>query len=109
MKIETYTAYWIGEPIICLRHPDLYPGHRIRGDWMTDSGIIDRRGHLYVRVTPDGRAWSHPIDPMGPEDYELRCEQWGDCLRIGRSFSPDEGEFERVGIKPILCGSAAED
>jgi len=107
--IETYTATVAGESVTCLRNPEAYPVRRVAGDIMTADGYLDRRSHMYVRVTPDGRAWSVAIDRMGPEDVLLSCERWADMERIGVTFSPDAGEFDRCGIVPTLCGSLAEN
>ncbi|WP_290684707.1 hypothetical protein [Haematobacter sp. UBA3484] len=108
MDIETYTAEVFGAHITCLRNPDQYPVHNVRGDYLNASGFLDGRGIVALRVTPDGRAWTSGQFVMEAEDLEVICERWSDGDRIG-NFAPDMGEFERCGIVPILCGSAQNE
>lgn len=109
MSYTTYTATVFGETVTFLSDPDQFPIRRVRGDWMAETGLLNGRGMLSVRVTPDGKAWSADPLSMLPQGYAMRCERWGDMERIGPSFCPDAGEFDRVGIRPVLCGSAAEN
>lgn len=107
----TYTTKFstvYGERYEFLENIAAFPRHRITGDIMTEQGMLDRRASMLVRVTPDGRAWADDPSDMMPAGYALTVERWGDMERIGATFSPDNGELERCGIIPVLCGSAAQ-
>lgn len=105
MAVETYTATVMGDRVTCLRDPKQYPIHRIAGDWMTDDGYISRRGAIYLRVTPDGRAWTTHLDLV--EDVVVDVARWSDGDYIG-NFLADMGEIDRAGISPTICGSLAD-
>lgn len=104
---KTTTRNVYGDAIEFLDNPSIFPVHRVRGDIVDDAGYLQSRSEMWVVVTPDGRAWGHSQYSRECEGIEIRCELWIDCIRMGNNFSPDEGEFERCGIKPVLCGSLA--
>jgi hypothetical protein len=83
-----------------------YPLRQVRGDWMTEDGIVNNLIHqgrwIMVRVSPDGHAY----DPEYGEP--VTAEVWKDCVRLGRNFSPDAGELKRCGITPVKRGSATD-
>lgn len=85
-------------------------GHvwHIRGNWRDDSGLLGPDTVEGVTVDAAGVARCHYTKEV------VTCERWGDGDTLtwpgaSRSFSADPGEFKRAGIKPVLCGSAAQE
>ena len=86
--------------------------HIVRGDFVDEHGYLRdfTPKRMEVDVDSQGRAWAVlPVDIAYDADEfgrpaPLVAERWRDGDRLGRQFSPDEGEFERCGIKFEVCG-----
>ena len=81
---------------------------RIKGDFLTEGGFLStsRPRCLELWIESDG------IPRHSGYGFELIAERYGDGdyitgTQVGWRFFADEGEFERLGIKFKLCGSAA--
>lgn len=103
---KTFTAY--GNEFVCLVDPNAAKRRRLSGAWLRDGFIDDLRAPVcHVLVTEDGRVFDDtPADTTAPYPYyEITAERWGDGDLIG-DFAANDGEFERCGISPKLCGLA---